>query len=131
MQFIRTPADATTIANLELRALVQKTIASLSEDYPYDPDALGKIIIIHPGDSLDAINELIGFDILTNRWTGLRYDHADYTPAFEILEEYASCFDLLFIIDDSGFGIELFIPKDIDIPDLLSMCYRYGVPGIL
>jgi hypothetical protein len=100
MQSIRNPADAASIAELELRALVQKTIRALREDYPYDPDALGKIIIIQPGDTIATINAQVGFDILYNRWTGLRYDHAGYTPAFEILEEYASCFDLLFIVDD-------------------------------
>jgi hypothetical protein len=32
MQIIRNPADAASIASLELRALIQKTIRALSED---------------------------------------------------------------------------------------------------
>jgi hypothetical protein len=129
MQLIRTPADAATIADTELRALVQKTIAALSEDYPYDPDALGKIITVQSGDSLDAINELIGFDILTNKWSGVRFDQPGYTQAFEILDEHAGYYELVFLIDDSGYGIELFIPKILDIPELLAMCQRYATPA--
>jgi len=60
MQIIRDPAATASIADLELRALVEKTIADLSEEYPYDPDVLGYFLIVEPGDSLQAINAQIG-----------------------------------------------------------------------
>lgn len=62
MQVIRDPLEAASIADPELRTLVQKTIAALSEDYPYDPDVLGYFLIVQPGDGLAIIYAQIGFD---------------------------------------------------------------------
>ena len=62
MLIIRDSADADSIADPELRALVQKTIAALSEDYPYDPDVLGYFLTVEPSDSLATIDAQIGFD---------------------------------------------------------------------
>ncbi len=131
MQIIRDPADAINIADPELCALVQKTIAALSEDYPYDPDVLGYFLIVQHGDTLATINAQIGFDILANKWTGIRFDQPGYTQSFEILDEHAGYYEMVFLIDDSGFGIDVFIPKAIDIPELLAMCQRYAVPAIV
>ena len=130
MQIIRDPADAINIADPELCALVQKTIAALSEDYPYDPDVLGYFLIVQHGDTLATINAQIGFDILANKWTGIRFDQPGYTQSFEILDEHAGYYEMVFLIDDSGFGIDVFIPKAIDIPELLAMCQRYAVPAV-
>lgn len=128
MQIIRDPADVTTIADPELRALVEKTIRDLSPDGPYDPDVLGYFLIVEADiDTLPAINAQLGFDILCNRWTGIRFDQPGYTQSFECLEEHAGYYEIVFIISDDGFGIEVFIPKTVDIPDLLAMCQRYAV----
>ena len=128
MQVIRDPLEAASIADPELRTLVQKTIAALSEDYPYDPDALGYFVIVQPGDSLATINAQIGFDILANRWTGIRYDQPGYTQSFEVLDEHAGYFEMVFVLSDDGYGIEVFIPKTEGIdPDLHAMCQRYAV----
>ena len=82
------------------------------------------------GDSLATINAQIGFDILCNRWTGIRFDQPGYTQSFECLDEFANWYEMLFIISDSGYGIEVFIPKAEGIPDLLLvMCKRFAVPG--
>jgi hypothetical protein len=131
MQIIRDPADADSIANRELRVLVQKTIVALSPDGPYDSDVLGYFLIVEPGDSLATIEAQVGFDILANRWTGIRFDQPGYTQAFEILAEHADWFELVFIVSDDGFGIEIFIPKSTDIPELLAMCQRYATPATL
>jgi hypothetical protein len=116
MLVIRDPEQANSIADPQLRALVQKTIANLSEDYPYDPDELGYFVIVQPGDSLGDINEQIGFDILANRWDGISFGQPGFTPAFELMEEHAGFFEMLFVIDDSGYGIQVFIHKHAGIP---------------
>ena len=130
MQIIRDPAETSTIADPELRALVEKTIRDLSPDGPYDPDELGFFLIVEPGDSLDTINSEIGFNILANRWTGIRFDQPDYTQSFECLDEHAGYYEVVFIISDDGFGIEVFIPKAAGVPaELLAMCVAYATPA--
>ena len=115
MQIIRNPADA--IADATIRQMILQRIESMSGDEPYDADLYGYFLIIESGDTLDAIAAQIGFDPLTK-------------PP-ESLEEYPHCYDLVFIISDDGFGIELFIPKSCGIPELLSMCKRHAAPGTL
>ena len=131
MQIIRDPAETSTIADPELRQLIEKTIRDLSEDRPYDPDELGFFLILEPGvDTLPDINEKLGSDILCNRWTGIRFDQPGYTQSFEILEEHAGYYEIVFVISDDGYGIEVFIPKTAGIdPELLAMCTKYATPA--
>jgi hypothetical protein len=128
MRIIRNPADATTIADLELRQLIDTTIAALSEDVPYDPDVLGYFLIVESGDSLATINAQLGFDILVNTWTGIRFDQSGYTQSFEVLDEHAGYYEIVFVLGQDGYGIEVFIPKGIDLQDLLAMCVQFGMP---
>ena len=126
----RDPADATSIADPALRALVQKTVADLSEDYPYDPDELGYFVIVEPGDRLETINAQIGFDILANRWDGITFGQPGFSPSFELIDEHAGYYEVVFVMDDSGYGIEVFVPKAAGIdPDLLAMCAKYATPA--
>ena len=51
---------------------------------------------------------------------------------YEILEEYPDCYDLLYVVSQDGYGVELLVSKTEGIaPDLLSMCQRHAVPGTL
>ena len=119
----------TKLARPELRCLIEKVIADLGEDFCHDPKGLGYFLVIEPGDTLADIHAHIGFDILANRYTGIRFDQPGYTPSFEVLEEHAGYYEMVFIVSDDGFGIEVFIPKTIDIAELLAMCQRYATPA--
>ena len=129
MQVIRDPASLSHVTDPAIRQLIQHRIATIASDEPYDATVHGCFLVLEEGDQLEAINRQLGFDILTNRWTGLRWDHPDYTPAFEFIEEHQSCYEALFIRDDSGFGIVLLTPKDIGIPEVIAMCKRFAVPS--
>lgn len=130
MLVIRDSADAASVADPELRHLIEKTVRDLSEDYPYDPDELGYFLIVQPGDCLDTLSGQIGFPIMVNRFSGIKFGHAGFTPSFELVDEHAGYYEMVFIISDDGFGVEVFIPKTKGVdPDLLAMCKRYAVNG--
>ena len=117
------------ISDPEIRKLVQHRIDELGGD-KFNTTELGYFLVIEPGDRLDTINTQIGFNILANRFTGIRYDEVGYTPSFEFIEEFSACYELVFILDDSGYGIDIFISKEAGVdPDLLAMCQRYATPG--
>ena len=59
------------ISDLAIRKLVQHRIDELGGD-KFNTTELGYFLIIEPGDSLDSINTQIGFNILANRFTGIR-----------------------------------------------------------
>jgi hypothetical protein len=56
-----------------------------------------------------------------------RFGHPDFTPSCETPEEHPGCYEMVFILNDDGFGIEIFIPKTGGIDaDLLAMCAEYA-----
>ena len=114
MQVIRSPADAADIADAAIRKMILQRIDAIASDEPYDATQHGYFLAVEAGDTLQGINKQVGFDLLAK--------------PYEILEEYQSAYDLLYIVCDDGFGIEVFIPKAIDIPELIAMCKRYAVP---
>ena len=66
---------------------------------------------------------------MSNRWTGIRFGDAGFTPSFELVDEHPGYFELVYVIGQDGWGFEFFIPKTIDLPELLAMCQRYATPG--
>jgi hypothetical protein len=129
MHIIREPSSVHQISSNAVRELVRKRIDDLGGD-AFNTTELGFFLVLECGDKLEAINAQLGFDILRNRMTGVRYDHTDYTPPFEFIESFPSCFDMVFILSDDGFGVEVFIPKEEGLDhDLLAMCQRYAVKG--
>ena len=117
------------ISNLEIRELVTQRMDDLGGD-AFDANALGYFLVVESGDAIEAINAQLGFDILCNRFTGIRYDQTGFTPSFEFVEAFPACYDMVFILSDDGYGVEVFVQNESGVlPDLLAMCQRYAVQG--
>ena len=131
MFIVRDPASINDIPDLGIRALVDQRFSQILSGEPYNYDRHGYMIVVEPGDSIESLESETGCSILHNPFDGSRYGGADFTPCFEALEEHRHCFEMLFILSDSGFGIALFIPKHPGIDaDLLAMCAEYAVPAL-
>lgn len=125
MILIQDFADIGAVTDPDLRCLIQARLDELRQ-YEVPLASLAKFIIIQPGDTLADIDTCLGFPILSNRWTGIRYGQPGFTPCWEIIEEHPHCYELVFVISDDGYGIEVFIPKQPDInAELLAMCNEY------
>lgn len=130
MMLVRSVEEATAIDNPKIRSLVLQRIAVLSEDEPYDPRTMAHFAVLEDGDATSAISALLGFDILSNRVTGIRFDQPGFHCSFEMLEEHPTCFEILFILSEDGYGVDVFVPKGSELPpDLLAMCSMYSVPS--
>ncbi len=131
MQIIRDPSATAQIKDPSIRRLVEQRIFDLGKE-PFDLNALGYFLIVEPGDTLVVIDTQLGFPILANRFSGIRFDHPGFSPSFEFVEEFSGCFDMVFIIDDSGYGIEVFVPKTEGVDsDLLMLCQQYATAGAI
>ena len=131
MEVIHDLLSTEQIQDPAIRKLVQQRIDDLGGD-KFDAAVLGYFLVIEPGDNLDAINTQVGYNILANRFTGIRWDQSGFTPSFEFIEEFPACYELVFILDDSGYGIDVFISKGVGVDrDLLAMCQRYATPGTI
>lgn len=127
MIVVRDLSAVPRISNVAIRASVQQRFDDLG-GAAFDSDALGYFLVVEAGDTLEAIHAQVGFDLLCNRFTGIRYDQAEFSPSFEFMEELPTCYDMVFILSDDGYGLEVLIPKTDGIDqDLLAMCQRYAL----
>ena len=127
MIVVRDLQSAHQISHPQIRELVQQRITDLAGEN-IGAWEFGYFLIVEPGDSIEAIQAQVGFDILCNRFTGIRYDQPGFTPSFELIEEFPFCYDIVFVLSDDGYGVEVFIEKIAGIdPDLIAMCQRYAL----
>ena len=118
------------ISNPAIRELVQQRINDLGGE-SFDSNELGYFLVVESSDALEALSAQLGFDMLRNRFTGIRFNATGFTPSFEFIEEFPACYDMVFVLDDTGIGVEIFVPKEEGIdPDLIAMCrmYAYTAP---
>ena len=86
------------------------------------------MFIVEPGDTVEDIEEEIGFCILTNLFDDVSYPDPDFVPSCEALEDHGTFYEMLFLFSDGDDdAIEIFIPKTGVDPLLLSMCSQFAV----
>ena len=118
------------IGNPVIRSLVQVRINDLGGE-SFDSNELGYFLVVESSDTLEALSAQLGFDMLRNRFTGIRFNATGFTPSFEFIEEFPACYDMVFVLDDTGIGVEIFVPKEEGIDsDLIAMCrmFAYTAP---
>ena len=132
MLILRDPASVVRLTNPDMRSLVEQRFAQVCAGEPYNYDQHGYMIVVEPGDSVAALEEETCCGILNDPYENTRYGNPDFAPSFDIMEEHHECYEMLFITNDDGFGITLFIPKAEGIDaDLLAMCSEYATPAIV
>ena len=130
MIVVRDHSSTQEIIHLEIKQLVQQRINDLGGE-SFDSNELGYFLVVESSDTLEAWSAQLGFDMLRNRFTGIRFNATGFTPSFEFIEEFPACYDMVFVLDDTGIGVEIFVPKAEGIdPDLIAMCrmFAYTAP---
>jgi hypothetical protein len=130
MIILRNPSLANRIADADIRGLVQRRFAEILAGEAYDYDRHGYMIVVEAGDTPSGLEKESGCGILRNFFDDARFGDPEFTPSFEALEEHAGCYEMVFILNDEGFGIGIFIPKSEGVdPELLALCRAYAVPA--
>lgn len=130
MIILHGPSLIHCIADSSIRALVSYRFSQILSGEPYDYDQHGYMIVVEPGDSVESLESDTCCSILHNGFDDTHFGDSDFTPCFEALEEHGNCYEMLFILNDEGFAIDIFIPKHSGIdPQLLALCAEYAVPA--
>lgn len=111
----------------DLRTILVDRLALLFPEFSdWALAELAQFEIVEPGDSIDVIEEELGFSPFVNFVDGARYPDPAFTPSWEWLTARGSWIDVTFALSDSGFGIVLLVP-DIDgvDPELLALFKSY------
>ena len=131
MQVLRDRDATAQLGDPLLRSLILQRIDALTEECPECAlDQLGRFVIVEPGDQPEALAGQLGFHPLTNRWDGTPFGQPGFVPSWELAEEHGAWYELVFVLGDDGFGLEVFVPKAPGVdPELLALCAAYAVPA--
>ena len=111
--FIETSSDPV------ITALVQQRLSELLQDDDLTMEELVYFVVPEPGETIQQLVEALGTDLLT----------VDACPLWEFIEEHITCYEFVIVLDDSGFGAEVFLPKAGMDADLLALCQMHAVPA--
>ena len=121
MLILKSPSSFDSITDPDILKLVKLRHSQLGDEM------FGSLIIVEIGDTVEDIENEIGFCILTNLFDDVRFPDLDFAPCFEVLEDHSGCYEMLFLFSDGDDAIEIFIPKVGVDPLLLSMCSQFAV----
>lgn len=134
MVIVTEASDLPLVASPAIQQLAAIRFQQLNSPNDLDSGPV-EFIVVEAGDEITAIEEAAGFPILTSLFDELPFDHPDYTPPFEIIEEhhYDQCrfYELFIVTADSGAGTAIFVPDEEDVhADLLVMCKAWATPAV-
>lgn len=136
MLILRNPTCASRIAHPGIRGLINQRFTEVCAGEAYTYGQHGYMVVVEAGDQVDTLEQETGCAILRNLFDDTTYGHPAFSPSFEALEEHDDCkgnvfYEMLFMGNDDGFGITLFIPKAEGIEgSLLAMCDEFATPAI-
>ena len=129
MHVIRDPSALAHLRDSEVRGLIDRRVQEIAEYVETDFSELVFFVVVEPGDALDAVDVGLGLSLMSNRFDDTAYGGPDFTPSWDVLEEHAGCYELVFVLSDDGSGVTVFVLKSEGVPaELLAMCAEYATP---
>lgn len=132
MIIVNDESDLPRIATPAIRQLVALRLQQLSPVASTPTPC--EFIVVEGGEAVSEIEQAVGFPILTSLFDDISFDHPDFYPNHEILEEYVyeHCrfFEMVFGFGADG-AVAIFIPDQENVStDLLSMCRSWATPAV-
>ena len=126
MHVIRTESDLRAPEDPYLLALIRRRIADTVE-FVDTFDELVFFVVVEPRDAVAAVSDALGFPVMANRFDGISFGEPGFTPSWDVLEEHAGCYELVYVLSDDGQGVTVFVTKAEGVsPELLSMCRQFA-----
>ena len=100
-----------------LQRLVARRVSELTAD-EYSLEELVFVVILDASDSLSDLKFALLGEMLAD----------EGVPPWEVIEEQGTCFELVFVLESSGYGALVFAPKNEMHPEVLSLCQTHAIP---
>lgn len=98
-----------------ITALIQRRMEELIDEDTNMED-LVVFVILGAGDGIKQLQDQLDMFVMTDLGT----------PLWEVIEEHATCYELVFVFSSSGFGTLVFTPKAEAAPDILAFCQQHA-----
>ena len=138
MLILHSESDIQRIAHLGIKQLISLRFQQLAPSAtPAAPNVVpdGCFIVVEGGEAVLEIEQAAGFPILTSLFDDLPFDHPNFQPCSELLEEHrndnACIYEMVFISNDDGAFTAIFVPDEEGIDaDLLAMCRSFATHAL-
>lgn len=96
-------------------ALIQQRMEELT-DADTNMEELVVFVILDAGDGIEQLQTQMEMQVLTEQGA----------PLWEVIEEHATCYELVFVLSSSGYGTLVLAPKLGGAPDILALCQEHA-----
>jgi hypothetical protein len=108
-----------------IRRLLHKRRIQLG--YDNDLTEMAHFVVMELGDALEKLEQVLSFSVFQNLADGSCLGDPDFSPGWEWIEDHGFAWEFVFIMDDSGFGHVVIVPKAQGVDEeLLSLCAAYA-----
>lgn len=105
-------------ANAEIAGLMAQRLKELDD---YTMEEIVFFVIAEPGDTWADIVDAIGAGLFT----------ADACPLWEVIEQHSGCYELVVVLESSGYGAIVFVPDGPDMDaDVMTLCRQHAMPDV-
>ena len=119
MQVLRHPGEVLAFVETYpdpcITALIWQRMEELTDEDTGMED-LVVFVILEAGDGIEQLQDQLDMRVMTDLGS----------PLWEVIEEHATCYELVFVLSSSGFGTLVFVPKTEAAPDILALCQEHA-----
>jgi hypothetical protein len=98
-----------------ITALIQQRMEELIDDDTSMED-LVVFVILEAGDGIEQLQAHLDIRVMTDLGS----------PLWEVIEEHATCYELVFVLSSSGYGTVVFARKTEAAQDILALCQEHA-----
>lgn len=88
-----------------------------------------RFLVMQPGDSLNALEQELGFSVFQNHADGRRFGDPDFSPSWEHLEWHDFGWEVYFIFTDDGFAHVVLTPNAAGVDAELTALFSQFASG--
>ena len=115
----------TRALNLPIDPRLKQLLIERRDQLGGDIVDLARFIVVQPGDSMEALEQELGWSIFMTS-EGYRFGEPDYYPSWEWLADHGHCYEMVFIFTDDGFAHVVLVENSRGVdPELLNLCGLY------
>jgi hypothetical protein len=127
MLVLRDPETAESIPSPAIRQFINERIELMTDGEPYDSNQHGFFIVIEVGDQADEVALATGCPLLQSCHGKAQLGDEDFLPLFEYVAEHDGFYELVYIVNDSGFAYIVLVPDSPGIdPRLAKLCADFA-----